>query len=149
MAVTVSLREVRDSDLDFIFDLQRDPASVEMAAVPSRDRETFDAHWVKIRADPETFLRIVVDDEVPVGNAMSFVRDGYREVGYWIDRSHWGRGIASDALRLLVEELPRPLSGVVAAHNAASRRVLEKHGFVLQERMTGDDGVLALRFVLD
>ena len=41
-----------------------------------------------------------------------------------------GRGVATEALRLLVSREPeRPLFARVAAHNAASIAVLEKNGF--------------------
>lgn len=140
---------MRDADLAYIFELQSDAASVELAGVKSRDQATFDAHWATIRSDPDTTLRMVLDDGVAVGTAMSFERDGYREVGYWIDRSHWGKGIASVALGLLVAELPRPLSGVLSASNQGSRRVLEKHNFQLRDQWTDDDGVEVLRMILD
>ena len=68
--------------------------------------------------------------------------DGERQVGYWVERELWGRGIASAALRLLVAELEdRPLWGRVAVGNAGSRRVLENVGFTL----IGTDFVLAPR----
>jgi Acetyltransferase (GNAT) domain len=51
-------------------------------------------------------------------------------VTYWIGRSYWGKGIASDALNaFLVVDLSRPLHARVASDNVASRRVLEKCGF--------------------
>jgi RimJ/RimL family protein N-acetyltransferase len=53
-----------------------------------------------------------------------------REVTYWIDRSAWGRGIASQALGLLLEAVPeRPLLGGAATDNVASLTVLRRHGF--------------------
>ena len=138
-----TLREVLPADLPVHFEQQRDPESVALAAVPARDREAFDAHWAKLLADDTVVLRsIVVDGEV-VGSALSFARDGERQVGYWIGREHWGRGIASRALPLLLAELPeRPLHATVAAHNPASVRVLEKSGFT---RVGERDGVLVLR----
>jgi RimJ/RimL family protein N-acetyltransferase len=130
----VRLREVRADDLPIHFEQQRDPESVALAGVPARDREAFDAHWAKLLADDTVVLRSIVADGEVVGSALSFVRDGRREVGYWIGREHWGRGIASRALPLLLAELPeRPLHATVAAHNAASMRVLEKCGFVRTE----------------
>src|SRR5689334_9587161 len=58
------------------------------------------------------------------------------EVGYWLGREFWGRGIATTALRLLTAhafrtqpELRR-LYAVPYATNAASARVLEKAGYV-------------------
>jgi RimJ/RimL family protein N-acetyltransferase len=58
------------------------------------------------------------------------------EVGYWLGREFWGRGIATAALRLLTArafaaqpELRR-LFAVPFAANGASARVLEKAGYV-------------------
>src|SRR4029077_6096778 len=99
-------------------------------AVPARDRPAFDAHWAELLADPGVVLLTVVADGEVAGSALSFVRGGRRQVGYWIARAHWGKGIASLALAQLLDELPeRPLYATVAAHNGASLRVLEKQGF--------------------
>ena len=103
-----------------------------MAAFPSRDAAAFDQHWAKILAD-DTLLKqaVIVDDEV-AGNIGSFTRDGVREVGYWIDRAFWGRGVATQALSAFLSlERTRPLYAGVAKHNIASMRVLQKCGFTL------------------
>lgn len=56
------------------------------------------------------------------------------EVGYWLGREHWGRGLATEALRLLVDYafdhygFERLHAGVFG-WNPASMRVLEKTGF--------------------
>jgi RimJ/RimL family protein N-acetyltransferase len=56
--------------------------------------------------------------------------DGKTEVTYWIDRSAWGRGIASQALALLLDLVPdRPLYAGAASDNLGSLKVLEKAGF--------------------
>ena len=49
---------------------------------------------------------------------------------YWLARHAWGRGIATEALRLLISrEAERPLYARAATHNAASIAVLRKSGF--------------------
>ena len=64
------------------------------------------------------------------GTAAAFTVDGDREVSFWIARHAWGRGVATEALRLLVSREPeRPLFARAAAHNAGSIAVLEKGGF--------------------
>ena len=61
---------------------------------------------------------------------MSLVRSGEREVGYWIGKEYWGRGIATRALSESLDYLQtRPLYARVARHNVASIRVLHKCGF--------------------
>ena len=62
------------------------------------------------------------------------------EVGYWLGRAHWGRGLATEAVRALADyalatyDLAR-LYAVVFEWNPASGRVLEKAGFVLEARL--------------
>ena len=59
---------------------------------------------------------------------------------YWVGRDFWGRGIATRALRELVEELQiRPLYAWVATSNLGSIRLLEKCGFVVKDRRTEHD----------
>ncbi len=131
--MTVLLRDVETVDLDILFEFERDPESVRMAAFTAADpddRVAFDAHWAKIRADPTVVARTIIDGGDVVGSAASFMMDGEREVTYWVERARWGRGIASAALALLLEEVTeRPLGARAAADNAASLRVLERAGF--------------------
>ena len=56
-------------------------------------------------------------------------------LGYWVGRPFWGRGIATDALSELLHHtfahFPHEVVGAgVFVDNAASRRVLEKLGFI-------------------
>lgn len=134
----VRLRAVREPDLEIFFAHQADPVAFEMADFPSREREAFMAHWHKILRDPDSVIRTVLLDGAVAGNVLSFLRGDTREVGYWIGREFWGRGVATRALsqflRLIKE---RPLHAGVARGNAGSMRVLEKCGF---ERLRDEDG---------
>jgi RimJ/RimL family protein N-acetyltransferase len=68
---------------------------------------------------------IAVDDASRERSVLGRVRE--REVTYWIGRSYWGKGIATDALTaFLAVDRSRPLHARVASDNVASRRVLEK-----------------------
>lgn len=130
MGDRVTLRAVRDDDLSTFFQHQIDPESNRMAAFPARDQAAFDAHWAKIRADERIILRAIEVDGQVAGNLVSFERGGAREVGYWLGREFWGRGIATAALTQFLQIVTvRPLHAVLAPHNVASRRVLEKCGF--------------------
>jgi RimJ/RimL family protein N-acetyltransferase len=133
--VTVRLRPVVESDLEAFYAQQADPESVATARVPSRDREAHFPHWRAALANESTFVRTIEVDGECAGHVVGFVRDGVGdvEVGYWIARSQWGRGVASEALaQFLTLEPRRPLVAHVATHNLASRRVLEKCGFTLE-----------------
>lgn len=130
MTVDVRLRPVVAGDLPVFFAHQADPESIAMAQFPSRPRDAFDAHWVRLLADPAVLVRTIEADGEVVGNVSTFDRAGEREVGYVIARSHWGRGIATRALALFLALEPRrPLVARVVKHNLGSQRVLEKCGF--------------------
>jgi RimJ/RimL family protein N-acetyltransferase len=131
----VALRPVEDSDLDAMFRQMRDPESVRMAAFTAEDpddRDRFDAHLARVRAAADVTMRAVTCDGQLVGSIAAFVVEGDTEVTYWIDRSAWGRGIASQALALLLREVPvRPVHARVASDNGGSLRVLQKCGFTV------------------
>ena len=130
MTNIITLRNVIQGDLPIFFEHQLDPVAAKMAAFPSRDREAFMAHWAKIMANANVMNRTILFDEQVAGNIASFEMDGEREIGYWIGREFWGKGIASESLKqFLGQEVRRPLFAHVAQHNIASRRVLEKCGF--------------------
>ena len=151
----VQLRNVEDRDLEVFFDHQADPQAVEMAAFPARDKEQFAAHWAKVRADDANVLRTIVADGLVAGNIGSWQQDGQQFLGYWVGREFWGRGVGTQALALLVDEVSvRPLYAHVVAHNVGSIRVLEKAGF-RRDRVKEakapppHDGIEELVFVLE
>ena len=131
----VELRLIEDSDLDLLFDQMRDPESVQMAAFTAKDpndREAFDAHMSKVRNAPDVIMRAVTRDGQLLGSIASFDIDDQREITYWIDRSAWGQGIASQALALFLDvEKVRPLHARAASDNVGSLRVLRKAGFTI------------------
>jgi RimJ/RimL family protein N-acetyltransferase len=104
-----------------------------MAAFPARDWGAFAAHAAKVQADPTVTNRTIVVDGVVAGSVVSWVDEtGERDVGYWLGREFWGRGIATQALTAMLALVPeRPLHARVAKHNAASLRVLQKCGFLI------------------
>lgn len=141
MSTEVYLRDVIDSDLPIFFEQQLDPDANYMAAFTAedpRDRTAFDAHWYRIRRDNTVIIKTIVCDEQVAGNIVSYEHLGEREVGYWIGKPFWGRGIASRALALFLRELTaRPLHARAAKDNVGSLRVLEKCGFVRYGEDTG------------
>lgn len=126
----IRLREVLDSDLPIFFEHQRDPLATQMVAFMPRDYERFMAHWARIRKEASVIIRTILCDEQVAGNILGFEQGGHQEVGYWLGREFWGRGVATRALALFLPQVPvRPLYAYVAKHNLGSRRVLEKCGF--------------------
>jgi RimJ/RimL family protein N-acetyltransferase len=151
----ILLRDVITDDLPIFFEQQLDPIATQMAAFPARDRDAFMAHWAKIMADEANILQTILYGEQVAGNIVSWEHSGECEVGYWLGREFWGKGIATQALALFLEQVTtRPLYAYVAKHNLASIRVLEKCGFTITREdhglsSTGDteieDAILILR----
>ena len=151
----VRLRSVEDRDIDVFFDHQADPEAAEMAAVPVRDKDQFATHWTKVRADDTAVVRTIVADGMVAGNIGSWQDDGQQLIGYRVGRECWGRGVATQALALFVDEVSaRPLYAHVAVHNVRSIRVLDKCGFRRDrgeeaKAPAPDDGIEELIFVLN
>ena len=92
---------------------------------------------------PQTSFGIVVDGEAAGNIGLHPGRDVERltaELGYFLGRRYWGRGIMTDAVRAVTRYAFAELGlhrvfAVPFAHNAASARVLEKAGYTLEGRM--------------
>lgn len=133
-SLPVTIRPVQDADLPIFFEQERDSEARTMAAFASRDpndRRAFSARWANIRADRSIILRTILYGDEVAGNVVCYEGDpGRREVGYWLGKPYWGKGIATAALRAyLAEDTRRPMFAHVAASNHASRRVLHNCGF--------------------
>ncbi len=124
-----------DDDLPLLFAHYDDEDAQWLVAFvreSCRERDGFIAHWRSLRESPEVTPRVIVADDAVVGQIASFPRDGRREVGYWLGRPYWGRGIASAALAaFLRSEDTGTLHARVAKDHTASLRVLEKNGFTI------------------
>jgi RimJ/RimL family protein N-acetyltransferase len=130
-AVKVELREVTPADVEVFYEHQLDPEARRVAVFPLREHDAFTAHWRdRILANDANLAWTIVADGEAAGNMLCFERDGKREVGYWLGREFWGKGIATEALAVLLREVTeRPLYARVATSNVGSIRVLEKCGF--------------------
>jgi ribosomal-protein-alanine N-acetyltransferase len=83
-----------------------------------------------------------------VGTKGGVGKDGALEIGYGMNESVWGRGVATEAVAALVEELLRwpdvdTVTAKTAVGNIGSQRVLAKNGFARTGTgWSGDDGDL-------
>lgn len=137
------MRDTLDEDLPALYRQQADPEAVHMAAfVPPRDLGIFEMFWRRNRENPDNILKTVLLDGEIVATALSFIMEGERNIGYWVDRAYWGKGIATEATRMLVAEIEtRPLFARAVIDNVGSLRVLEKCGFVkIGEEIAHADG---------
>lgn len=94
--------------------------------------------------EEDRILRAIVIEGRAVGSIGLFMgQDIYRqsaELGYWLGRPYWGQGGMTQAVRdICAQGFERlPINRIYAepfAANAASRRVLEHNGFVLEGTM--------------
>lgn len=121
--------------------LLNDPGIAGMtASIPHpyglADAEAFLASKAKARSEEGIDLQIEDRSGRLLGGlGVDAMARGLPEIGYWIGRAFWGKGIATEALNGFLERSPAPLNrrGLAAGHftdNPASGRVLEKAGFL-------------------
>ena len=142
LSPSIILRDTRETDLQTFFEYQLDPIANRMAAFTAKDptdRDAYMAKWTKNLADPTIIQKTIMRDGQIVGTVASFLAPWtpaphQRHVTYWIDRKHWGKGIATAALQLFLRDpqlQERPLYASAARDNLGSIRVLEKCGFAI------------------
>lgn len=86
----------------------------------------------------DLILAIKIGGEAAGGIGIHAGKDVYRyngEIGYWLSEIHWGKGIMSDAVGVLVEyafehSLWLRIFANIFENNSSSMRVLEKNGFM-------------------
>jgi RimJ/RimL family protein N-acetyltransferase len=75
------------------------------------------------------------------------------EIGWWLARSHWGRGLATEAARAALEDvfervgLERLIS-IARPENTASIRIMKKLGFEFEAELE-NDGIRLVRYIID
>jgi RimJ/RimL family protein N-acetyltransferase len=139
----VSLRPWGDADLDAMVAICRDPEVARFTRVPEPYTEADARVWIAAqpgrRRDGEGVALAIVDrpGAAPVGSIGLHVDPADRdvaEIGYNVAPHARGRGLASEALRLvagwaLAEWRMGRLQLTTHVGNAASQRVAEKAGF--------------------
>jgi len=98
--------------------------------------------WLSLVKKQEKITTFCIEAEGEMAGSIGFTikEDVYKrtaEVGYFISEKFWGKGIATDAIKLLVEYIQQNFDIVriyaeVFEYNKASMRVLEKNGFYLE-----------------
>jgi [ribosomal protein S5]-alanine N-acetyltransferase len=90
--------------------------------------------------NPQTNFCVDVDGAVAGSIGFMLKEDVYRknvEIGYFIGEEFWGQGVATEAVRQLVDHIAKNFEAIriyaeVFEHNKASMRALEKNGFHLE-----------------
>jgi len=129
----VILRDVIEADLPIIYKQQLDPVATQMAAVPSRDWDAFMAHWKnRMMSNEDMIVKTILIEGQVAGYLLSWNVSGEQDVGYWLGKEYWGKGIATKALAEFLGYVKiRPLVAHVAKQNLGSLRVLLKCGFTV------------------
>ncbi len=138
------LRPWQESDANSLYTYAKDPAVGPIAGWPPHtDIENSRQIIRTVLSAPETYAICLKQDGYPIGsiglkcgNATDMTeRDDECELGYWIGKPYWGRGIVPEAaarlLRHAFEEMH--MRAVWCGYydgNERSRRVQEKCGFV-------------------
>lgn len=100
------------------------------------------SNWINSSKDevPLINMAIDLDGEAVGGIGLILNTDVYvlsAEISYWIGEDYWGKGIATEAIRQMVEytfyyfDIVRIYAEVFES-NKASMRALEKNGFYLE-----------------
>lgn len=127
------LRKTIAADLDTLFENQLDNEAIQMAAFTPEnphDKELYMQKWLGIIENEAVNMQTILLDNQIVGSVAHFEMLGEVNVSYWIGKAFWGKGVATKALELFLEQaVERPLFARVAFDNFGSQRVLEKNGF--------------------
>ncbi len=114
MKHNIQLREVISDDLFIFFEQQLDRKANWMAAFTAKDptdRGAFDAHWAKVLADKGITIRTILYNGQVAGSVLCHGWGGEPEISYWLGSEFWGKGIATLALGLFLQEVTvRPLT---------------------------------------
>lgn len=143
----VRTRLVGEDDVPALVDLLRRNRAALAPWEPARTDEWFTA-GVQQRLVADDLVRhatgvvlplVITGDGEPIGRITvnDVVRGAFQSahLGYWVDRAHQRRGVATaavaDAVRRAFDDLGlHRLQADTLVHNAASRAVLARNGFV-------------------
>jgi RimJ/RimL family protein N-acetyltransferase len=131
---SIQLTATTANDLEVLFEFQRDTEGVFMAAFTPKepgDKDNYVNRYSGFIVDPSIIMMTIWLNDRIVGSISRYVMEGDHEITYWIDRKYWGRGIATNALKMFLEiDEIRPLFGRTAIDNIGSQRVLQNNGFL-------------------
>jgi RimJ/RimL family protein N-acetyltransferase len=152
----VQLRGPRPDDADALFDLfsqpevmrywSRPPMTVRAEAEGLVD-EIGDAFSQRLAFN---WMVVLPEDDRVIGTAALFrfePRHRRAEIGYSLRQDHWGRGLAQEAVALMLDWAIRTLDlhrleADIDPRNEGSRRLLERLGFV-------SEGLLRQRYFVE
>ena len=140
----ILLRPWRDSDAEALFKYASDPEVGPRAGWPPHKsveeslgiiRTVFGSETMWAVELKETSEAIGCVGYLPASASNLKIENDQCEVGYWIAKPYWGKGICTEAMRLVVDYCFHVkgftvLWGDYFPENPASGRVMEKCGFM-------------------
>ena len=138
------LRPWRESDADMLFRYASDPAVGPRAGWPPHKSVAESLEIIKTVFGGEGMWAVELRDTseaigcvgyLPASDSNLEIDNDHAEVGYWIAKPYWGKGLCTEALRAVVDYCFNVkgftvLWGDYFPENPASGRVMEKCGFV-------------------
>lgn len=98
--------------------------------------------WLSLVKKQETVTTFCLEADGQLAGSIGFTlkEDVYRknaEIGYFVGEEYWGQGVATEAVRQLVDYMQKNFDltriyAEVFEYNKASMKVLEKNGFYLE-----------------
>lgn len=139
----MKLRTFKLSDAERIAELVGDKeVSRWTANIPYPYSKADAEAWIKMTEDNNDKYPFAVELNNQIVACVSFwpYGDDALEIGYWVGKEYWGKGIATEAVRMLLSsDHFSDVSKVVAktmAENKGSQKVLLKCGFEFVETCT-------------
>ena len=140
----IILRKWSDSDAGVLFKYASDPEVGPRAGWPPHKSVEESLEIIRTLFSAEGMWAVVLKATaepigcvgyLPASGANIDIPEDQCEVGYWIARPYWGKGLCTEALRLIVDYCfnvkgINALWGDYFPDNPASGRVMEKCGFV-------------------
>ena len=135
----IQLRHFKKEDAEGVQRLANHPELAKMIGLPHPYLLSYAEAW--IRSQPEAIRRgseypyaIICDDQLVGTITLRIDRsNNIGELGYWIGREYWGKGIATEAARQIIrfgfyELALHKIHASALLRNPGSQRVLEKAG---------------------
>ena len=140
----ILLRPWRESDAEALFKYASDPEVGPRAGWPPHKNVEESLGIIRTVFGTETMWAVELKETseaigcvgyLPASASNLKIENDQCEVGYWIAKPYWGKGICTEAMRLVVDYCFRVkgftvLWGDYFPENPASGRVMEKCGFV-------------------
>lgn len=137
------LRSWTDADAEELYRYAKDPDIGPIAGWPPHTSVENSREIIRdVLSAPETFAVILKETGKPIGsigllfgeNGTKPLPEGEAEVGYWIGKPYWGRGLIPEASRKVIrhgfDDLGiKRMWCVCDDSNGKSKRVMEKCGF--------------------